>query len=261
MIDNSNIELYIFRYKEGLLQPDERQAVEAALDANPDWKALADDYDPSLRLPVVKPLPYPDKKALRQLATPPSPAQRTAKPNIRPLWRRLSAAACLLLAIGVAARLLWPTPMPTPDMRLAGIVADTTTMPSQATDTTIVEAPAVPQPRHSHTPLLAATDPLPVPTPDSPEAQVEPQVQLSDHLITFIDDTDEHPHLPRTTVETDRLITYLDDDDTASPSGMETDADLPAWQYAYQDVRNSVQLMYTEQRTEFINRLLALRDH
>lgn len=261
MIDNSNIELYIFRYKEGLLQPDERQAVEAALDANPDWKALADDYDPSLRLPVVKPLPYPDKKALRQLATPPSPAQRTAKPNIRPMWRRLSAAACLLLAIGMAARLLWPSQPPASGTWQACIVTDTMTIPTPIADTAVVEAPATPQPRHSNTPLLAAADPMPVPTPDSPEAQVEPQVQLSDHLITFIDDTDEHPHLPRTTVETDRLITYLDDDDTTSPSGTETDADLPAWQYAYQDVRNSVQLMYTEQRTEFINRLLALRDH
>ena len=67
-IENNNIELVLFQYKEGLLTPDEMAKVEAALSQHPEWKQMADGYDPSLCITADTTAVYPNKDRLRQIS-------------------------------------------------------------------------------------------------------------------------------------------------------------------------------------------------
>lgn len=96
MIDNENIELYLFRYKEGLLDPADVAEVERALAAHPEWQELANLYDPELKLPAGVTIPYDDAELLRDGGP---KAVRCRK--IIPLWMVSAVAACLLFAVGV----------------------------------------------------------------------------------------------------------------------------------------------------------------
>lgn len=108
MINDNNIELYLFRYKEGLLDAAETAEVEKALASRPDWQELADLYDPELTLPSGATMPYADFESLRDGG--PKAATRERKPivlrdattqrrRLMPLWTTVAAAACLLLFV------------------------------------------------------------------------------------------------------------------------------------------------------------------
>lgn len=108
MINDNNIELYLFRYKEGLLDAAETAEVEKALASRPDWQELADLYDPELTLPSGATMPYAAFESLRDGG--PKAATRERKPivlrdattqrrRLMPLWTTVAAAACLLLFV------------------------------------------------------------------------------------------------------------------------------------------------------------------
>lgn len=108
MINDDNIELYLFRYKEGLLDAAETAEVEKALASRPDWQELADLYDPELTLPSGATTPYASFESLRDGG--PKAATRERKPivlrdattqrrRLMPLWTTVAAAACLLLFV------------------------------------------------------------------------------------------------------------------------------------------------------------------
>ena len=108
MINDDNIELYLFRYKEGLLDAAETAEVEKALASRPDWQELADLYDPELTLPSGATMPYAAFESLRDGG--PKAATRERKPivlrdattqrrRLMPLWTTVAAAACLLLFV------------------------------------------------------------------------------------------------------------------------------------------------------------------
>lgn len=108
MINDNNIELYLFRYKEGLLDAAETAEVEKALASHPDWQELADLYDPELTLPSGATMPYAGYESLRDGG--PKAATRERKPivlrdattqrrRLMPLWTTVAAAACLLLFV------------------------------------------------------------------------------------------------------------------------------------------------------------------
>lgn len=108
MINDNNIELYLFRYKEGLLDAAETAEVEKALASRPDWQELADLYDPELTLPSGATMPYAALESLRDGG--PKVATRERKPivlrdattqrrRLMPLWTTVAAAACLLLFV------------------------------------------------------------------------------------------------------------------------------------------------------------------
>ncbi len=108
MINEDNIELYLFRYKEGLLDAAETAEVEKALASRPDWQELADLYDPELTLPSGATMPYAGFESLRDGG--PKVATRERKPivlrdattqrrRLMPLWTTVAAAACLLLFV------------------------------------------------------------------------------------------------------------------------------------------------------------------
>lgn len=108
MINDDNIELYLFRYKEGLLDEAETAEVEKALASRPDWQELADLYDPELTLPSGATMPYACYESLRDGG--PKAAGLERKPivlrdattqcrRLMPLWTTVAAAACLLLFV------------------------------------------------------------------------------------------------------------------------------------------------------------------
>lgn len=96
MIDNENIELYLFRYKEGLLDAAAAAEVERALGTHPEWQELADLYDPELKLPAGATIPYENVELLRD-----GGPKAVRRRKIIPLWVVSAAAACMLFAVGV----------------------------------------------------------------------------------------------------------------------------------------------------------------
>lgn len=91
-LNEDNIELYLFRYKEGLLDAAENAEVERALATHPEWQELADLYDPELTLPAGATIPYADVESLRNGGP---KAKKQAR--VIPMWTKIAAAACLLL--------------------------------------------------------------------------------------------------------------------------------------------------------------------
>ncbi len=104
MINEDNIELYLFRYKEGLLDEAETAEVEKALASRPDWQELADLYDPELTLPAGATMPYADFESLRD-----GGPRAVEKKTIRlgeavylrriPIWKTIGIAASLLVFV------------------------------------------------------------------------------------------------------------------------------------------------------------------
>lgn len=195
MINDNNIELYLFRYKEGLLDKAETAEVEKALASRPDWQELADLYDPELTLPSGATMPYAGFESLRDGG--PKAATRERKPivlrdattqrrHLMPLWTTVAAAACLLLFVTTIVKFAnGDTPTGTP--LIAELAADSTkqqpienistptenkTNPTKATPTTTTPAPAVNATQslgHREAPtLLASADPKKPNSPNSP---------------------------------------------------------------------------------------------
>ena len=286
MINDSNIELYIFRYKERLLGADETAEVERALQQNADWRELADLYDPSLRITSYPPATYPGKQRLMNIANK-SKAKRKA------LWYSTSAAACIALAVAFALRiadgnggkepLVIAQNSETPT--LTAVETETVSEQMQANNhlqTNTLHKPShnsrATSPKASGSSLLAdaATG-----YADSCEASTEAgkgketfdlQYVITDQLITYLDDTTQahscHSsqftgHLnvndvlvfsePDTTL-TDRLITFLDDDATADTTQGQPKG-RSAVGYAFEDWLNSIRLRGTELQLALINEM------
>ncbi|MBO7489795.1 MAG: hypothetical protein J6T88_05905 [Bacteroidales bacterium] len=91
-LNEDNIELYLFRYKEGLLDAAENAEVERALATHPEWQELADLYDPELTLPAGATIPYADVESLRN-----GGPKVKKQARVIPMWTKIAAAACLLL--------------------------------------------------------------------------------------------------------------------------------------------------------------------
>ena len=106
-LNEKNIEIYLFRYKEGLLDAAEAAEVERALATHPEWQEMADLYDPELTLPAGATMPYANADSLRDGGpkagqTPVKISLRDEEPKHRrvmPLWMSVAAAACLLLFV------------------------------------------------------------------------------------------------------------------------------------------------------------------
>lgn len=194
MINDNNIELYLFRYKEGLLDAAETAEVEKALASRPDWQELADLYDPELTLPSGATMPYADYESLRDGG--PKAATRERKPivlrdattqrrRLMPLWTTVAAAACLLLFVTTIVKFAnGDSPAGTP--LIAELAADSTkqqpieniTTPTEANPTATTPAPAVNATQslgHREAPtLLAAADPKEPNTPNQPNTPTQP---------------------------------------------------------------------------------------
>ena len=201
MINDNNIELYLFRYKEGLLDAAETAEVEKALASHPDWQELADLYDPELTLPSGATMPYAGFESLRDGG--PKAATRERKPivlrdattqrrRLMPLWTTVAAAACLLLFVTTIVKFAnGDSPTGTP--LIAELAADSTkqqpienittptenkTTPTKATPTTTTPAPAVNATQslgHREAPtLLASADPKKPTSPNLPNSPNTP---------------------------------------------------------------------------------------
>jgi len=97
MIEEENIELLLFQYREGLLDAAERDELERAMEQHPEWRELAESYDPSLTLPAGATMRYERAATLRDGG--PKAASRRKKKV--PLWIPSSAAAAVLLLMGI----------------------------------------------------------------------------------------------------------------------------------------------------------------
>ncbi|MDY5969844.1 MAG: hypothetical protein SPJ13_07535 [Bacteroidales bacterium] len=89
---NDEMELLIFRYKEGLLTPHERKECEAFLAEHPEARQLADLYDPTLRVEKEQ-VVFPNKGSLKR---------HTLQPMSTPVAWRYVAACLALVVLGTA---------------------------------------------------------------------------------------------------------------------------------------------------------------
>ena len=105
-LNDENIELYLFQYKEGMLDAGEAAEVERAIAEHPEWKEMADLYDPDFRLPAGATMPYDDFESLRDGG----PRVEAGKPiklgeavRLRsiPIWKTVGVAASLLLFVTI----------------------------------------------------------------------------------------------------------------------------------------------------------------
>lgn len=258
-IDNNNIELVLFQYKEGLLTPDETVQVKAALSQHPEWQQMADGYDPCLCITANTTAVYPHKERLRQMA-----ATTPRKRAVLPLWSKVSAAACLLLLVTVALHFMLgndggqaPAQQPMLAQNEAEsipVIADTV---GDEPDPLVEEAAPVIKS------TLKETDIQPVET----IAQTAAQLACSDQLITFIEEDDtmySSKFLPfdlalstdevesSEPILTDGLITYIDADTDS------TAAERPARNYPFEDLVNSLRLSRLEFQTNLYNQFCKL---
>ena len=195
MIHDNNIELYLFRYKEGLLDAAETAEVEKALASRPDWQELADLYDPELTLPSGATMPYDGFESLRDGG--PKAATRERKPivlrdattqrrRLMPLWTTVAAAACLLLFVTTIVKFAnGDTPTGTP--LIAELTADSTkqqpieniTTPTEANPTENKTTPTKATPTTTTPTLLASADPKEPNTPNQPNTPTQPNTPPS----------------------------------------------------------------------------------
>lgn len=286
MINDSNIELYIFRYKERLLGADEAAEVERALQQNADWRELADLYDPSLRITSYPPATYPGKQRLMNIANK-SKAKRKA------LWYSTSAAACIALAVAFALRIAdgnggkEPLVIAQNSTTPTVTAVETETVSEQMQANNHLQTSTLHKPSHNHraTGPKASVNSLLADAAtgyaDSCEASAEAekrqesfdlQYVITDQLITYLDDTTQalsshSPQLfghlngnealvfsdPDTTL-TDRLITFLDDDATVDTTQGQPKG-RSAVGYAFEDWLNSIRLRGTELQLALINEM------
>jgi hypothetical protein len=258
-INNRNIELVLFRYKEGLLTPDEKAQVEAILTQHPEWKRMADGYDPSLCITADTTAVYPNKERLRQMA-----ATTPRKRAVLPLWSKMSAAACLLLLVTVALHFMSgnegeqaPTQQPMlaqNEVKSIPVISDTV---EDEPELLIAEvAPVI-----NKAPKASGTQPV------EPIAQTATKPACNDQLITYIEEDDtmySSKFLPfdlafstdevesSEPIVTDQLITYVDTD-------IDSVADeRPVRNYAFEDLVNSLRLSRLEFQTNLYNQFCKL---
>lgn len=168
-LSDENIELYLFRFKEGLLDAAETAEVERALRERPDWQEMADLYDPKLTLPAGVTMTYDDYGSLRDGG--PKAANIDRKPivlrednpqrrRLMPLWTTVAAAACLLLFVTTIIKFTGEG-SPSGSQLVAKMVPDTTSQ-TPNDDATNIQTPDLPTEtvvrqvvRHNEPTLLA----------------------------------------------------------------------------------------------------------
>jgi hypothetical protein len=220
-ITDDNIELYLFRYKENLLDAAEAAEVERALATHREWQELADLYDPQLTLPAGAAIPYPDAATLRDGG----PRAKRCR-RIVPLWISSAVAACLLVAVGLWSlrSLSGTTEGPAPVVAeqqptRTPAVADTSSTPMRVDSPALWEketeryAQTTPTPSEPtaeearqplYEPLQAAGEPLLL-----AEAQTTPEDRQAEEY--GYDDVVDDEDYAGEAVYSDKLITYADD--------------------------------------------------
>ena len=206
MINDDNIELYLFRYKEGLLDAAETAEVEKALASRPDWQELADLYDPELTLPSGATMPYAGFESLRDGG--PKAATRERKPivlrdattqrrRLMPLWTTVAAAACLLLFVTTIVKFAnGDSPANAPlvaelaadsikqqPIENKAIPAENKSTPAATAPTATVNATQSLARREAPV-LLASADPKEPNTPNQPNTPTQPNTTPTPSLAT-----------------------------------------------------------------------------
>ena len=182
-INDKNIELILFRYKEGLLSPEESSEVEHFLEQHPAWRELADMYDPSLCITADTTTVYPNKDKLRDIMT-----QKPQNGSALHLWSWISAAACVVLGLSVGLHFLLQTEVVTPSTSKDKIA------------------------KINPEPLPISTDTIENEQERLFASSILPQDKMQAKQETTINNTAETTSTKP--VCTDQLITYIDEDDT-----------------------------------------------
>ena len=271
MLTDENIELLIFRYKEGLLDDNEREQIEKYLAENPDWRELADLYDPDLCVPAYSDIVFPDKEKLKK---------NTEKRKW--LWLSISAAACAALFVGFAIRFIFGDEM-----------YDNTFLAKSGQNEIKDKSGIIPLDNKSDSTVVqnvAPEDEKRVISRDKKSLMTEPGIQVessksddvidatdgiidfhnnvTDRLIAYSDDNEIQQPVEQTpqqfvgvdqlifakpdTILTDQLITYLDDNNDPSQSKL---AGRTAFECAVEDWINTIRLKSTEIQIALINKL------
>lgn len=255
MKTNEDIELMLFRLKEGMLSDKEVAEAHEFLLRHPEWQEVADLYDPQLSVPSYPIVSFADKESLRK------PIKTIASQRKAVIWRRLSVAASILVAVSIA---LWMLLVPETDEGYTLVVAEnqmkeTASEPNPNEDgkTEADEAIDVYSMTPSHNEINdvhSGQSVVEQPVIGQPvvERAAAARVTMTDKLIVYLDDAEaEQPATPFVE-ETDRMITYLPADTPASVPAETTPR--PAWTYSVEDWWNGIQLAYTERQNIIIDR-------
>jgi len=260
MKTDEDIELMLFRLKEGLLSKDESREATLFLQQHPEWQAVADLYDPQLKVPPYPAVGFGDKESLRKPLTVAATAPRRV-----PALRRISVAASIIIAASIAA---WMLLVPKAEKDGPVIVAENrqnrdndcfsdNTSPSEIRND---DASASSE---EHKRSLQAAAPAVTAQPVQQEMHAAPvgqeaaeqmptiRITTTDRLIAYLDDAEsDEPETPSINM-TDKLIAYLPTDTSATAPA--ESAPRPKWTYAIEDLWNGVQLAYTERQNEIID--------
>lgn len=247
MNHNDDIELMLFRYKEGMLDENEAAQVADFLDKNPEWRELADLYDPQLQAPPYPAVAYPSKEKLYK-----------ARHNTILVWlRRFSAAATVVIAVTVFA--LWSLKPHGGKQQVAiNVQEGLHAVTCDALQDTLQDVQKQQKVLHAGTRAAQQDNKqqdddwyADVPTCNQNTvhdvAAVEekaPSIIETDRLITYIDEDEEKDTDELIIVETDKLISYLPEVTTADKATEY--ASRPEWTYTVEGWWNSIQLAYTE---------------
>ncbi|MBQ9586273.1 MAG: hypothetical protein IJR26_00190 [Bacteroidales bacterium] len=248
MNHNDDIELMLFRYKEGMLDENEAAQVADFLNKNPEWRELADLYDPQFKAPPYPAVAYPGKEKLYK-----------AQHNTILVWlRRFSAAATVVIAVTVFA--LWILKPNGGKQQVASngqeeLHAVTRDARQDTLQDTLQDVQK--QQKVLHAGTRAAQQDIrqdvrqeiarpECNTVDDVIAVEEkaPSIIETDRLITYIDEDEEKDTDELIIVETDKLISYLPEVTTADKATEY--ASRPEWTYTVEGWWNSIQLAYTE---------------
>lgn len=244
MNHNDDIELMLFRYKEGMLDENEAAQVADFLNKNPEWRELADLYDPQFKAPPYPAVAYPGKKKLYK-----------ARHNTILVWlRRFSAAATVVIAVTVFA--LWSLKPHGGKTQVAsngqeGLYAVT----RDARQDTLQDVQK--QQKVLHAGTRAAQQDVRQDVRQErarPECNTvddvidveekAPSIIVTDRLIAYTDEDEEKDIDEPIIIVTDKLISYLPEVTTADKA-IEY-ASRPEWTYTVEGWWNSIQLAYTE---------------
>lgn len=244
MNHNDDIELMLFRYKEGMLDENEAAQVADFLDKNPEWRELADLYDPQLQAPPYPAVAYPGKEKLYK-----------ARHNTILVWlRRFSAAASVVIAVTVLA--LWILKPHGGKQQVAsngqeGLHAVT----RDARQDTRQDVQKQQKVLHAGT-RAAQQDvrqdvrqEIARPECNTVDDVIDVEekatsIIVTDRLIAYIDEDEEKDIDEPIIIETDKLISYLPEVTTADKATEY--ASRPEWTYTVEGWWNSIQLAYTE---------------
>ena len=269
----TDIELLLFRYKEGLLGVKEAAKVRESLEQNDQWRELADLYDPSLKAPSYPTTLFADKESLRAIAI---SGNMTTNPHggrkIVPYWRYVAVAAsvALLIAVGIGVlmpRQTQPTLIIARNIPLSELFTDKQSSENESfAKPMTVPTPISKREARQRTERMVAESLTETPTETPTEPQTEmtahPTVQtiiMTDNLITYLDDDDYYPSgitEQREIIETDQLITYID----PAPEEKETSElmatrEKPSFLYAIEDFWNGLRLTRMRHQTDILNQL------